>query len=418
MKNINILLLCEDLLWISLVRKFSSSIYLNKVYIRRSYKSIYEKADNIEYVNLDNIKDCYEFVKKNNINFVVVTGLYVNRGLVNYFKYNLGIPTFGITKSWLELECLKCLGKEFMAKHNIPTSEYMIVKNKKELDEAIEEYGYPIIIKDNKQQAGFGTYICRTKKECLRKAKKILKEDTFFIAERYIEGEEVTLHTLWDGKILIPLEPVRDYKRLKNNNEGINTGSMGSYVPVKLTDGKKALINKYVKKLEEVFQEVKPNFTGVFASDLIFTEENIYNLEFNMRPCTPEFEVLIEHIDSDLLEIMYKTAVSELEGVEINYKPGITGAVNVVHKDYKYFPNIVETRKIKIPKNFLKGSKDIVINFNIKDIDEKGNAKIYTNINIFVIMKNDSKNPFPDLYEYISRIKDKNIYYRTDIGEN
>ena len=68
MKNINILLLCEDLLWISLVRKFSSSIYLNKVYIRRSYKSIYEKADNIEYVNLDNIKDCYEFVKKNNIN--------------------------------------------------------------------------------------------------------------------------------------------------------------------------------------------------------------------------------------------------------------------------------------------------------------------------------------------------------------
>ena len=203
-----------------------------------------------------------------------------------------------------------------------------------------------------------------------------------------------------------------------NNNEGINTGSMGSYVPVKLTDGKKALINKYVKKLEEVFQEVKPNFTGVFASDLIFTEENIYNLEFNMRPCTPEFEVLIEHIDSDLLEIMYKTAVSELEGVEINYKPGITGAVNVVHKDYKYFPNIVETRKIKIPKNFLKGSKDIVINFNIKDIDEKGNAKIYTNINIFVIMKNDSKNPFPDLYEYISRIKDKNIYYRTDIGEN
>ena len=419
MKKIKVLVICSNMLSFSLARKIEKSVFLYKLYINTELSLLNNQYNNIEYVNLHTIKECKEFVKKKKIDLIIMMSvLNEKRGLVNYFKYNLGIPTFGITKYWLELENSKLFGKEFMEKHNIPTSKYKVIRNKKELEEAIEEYGYHFIIKDNKQQAGFGTYICRTKKDCLRIAKKILKSDKFLIAEKYIKGEEVTLHTIWDGKILLPLEPVRDYKRLKNNNEGINTGSMGSYIPVKLTERKKELINQYVTKLEKVFQEVKPNFTGVFASNLIFTEENIYNLEFNMRPCSPEFEVLLEHTDDDILEIMYKTATSELTGRKINYKSGKTGAVNIVHKEYEYHLNKCKIKKIKVPEGFLKEKDNIKINYNIIEIDKKNKAKVYTDIKIFTLIKNDIKNPFPSIYEFIKKIKDKNVYYRTDIGEN
>ena len=144
----------------------------------------------------------------------------------------------------------------------------------------------------------------------------------------------------------------------------------------------------------------------------------MYNLEFNMRPGTPEFEVLVEHLDCDLLELLYKTAVSELKDVKIKYKSGYTGAVVVVHKDYKSPTKQGKLTKIKIPQNFINDCADIIVNTRINKISKKNEAVIDSHLRVFTFLKNDVLNPFDKIYKQVYKLNDKNLYYRTDIGND
>ena len=403
---------------ISLIRSFHKSAFIEKIYITGETSIDCKNYKNVEFITINSVEGYKAFLENKNINLVIITWTPYYAKYVNIFKYNFGIPTIGVTRYWAQLESSKLFAKEFMQKYDLLCSEYSVIKSVKDVELCIEKYGLPLVIKDNTLQAGFGVSICKTKKECINQVKRLLKKDKLCIAEKYLIGKEVTLHTIWDGKTLVPLEAVKDYKRLENGDKGINTGSMGSYVPVFLTEKEKEMMSEYVKKLEEAFKIAKPNFTGIFVSDLFFTEENVYNLEFNMRPGTPEFEVLIEHLDCDLLELFYKTAISELKDAKIKYKSGHTGAVVVVHKDYKKQKSNARRSKIKVPAEFLTDSGNIKINTRIEKINEKMEAQIVPQRKIFTLLKNDIVNPFPDIYKHIGKLKDKNLYYRTDIGDD
>ncbi len=417
MEKINILLITPKTLASSLVQVFEISDILGRIYIDcvvDNFPFMFDK-NYIEIIKLKNIEDFKLLIQQKNINLVIITEILpTQKGLVNISKYNLGIPTIGITRYWSWLEKSKLFSKRFMSENSIPTPEYKIVKNLKDLKTCILKFGFPLLLKDNGLKYGFGSYICKDEKTCIKTAKKLLKENTFFIAEKFIKGKEITLHTIWDGNNLIALAPVKDYKRLKNNDEGINTGSMGSYAPAKLSDNQIYMIEKYVNYLETIFRKLKPNFTGIFASDLIFNENELYNLEFNMRPCTPEFELLCEHIDDDLLKILYDTALSQLSKREIKYKQGRTGAVNIVHNDY--VKHSLKKRKVKIPAEIFSNNENIKIHHNLLITNKKDEYMIYPFGKILTLVKNDSVNPFSSIYKEIEKIKDKNIYYRTDIG--
>ncbi len=390
---------------------FSGSIYLKKS------KKILPPNNLFDGSKLKTTGEYKKFVKENNINLVIIFRESDTKyGLVNFFKYNLNIPTVGVTRYWAQLENSKRFAKEFMFEHNIPSPEYEIVNDLSSLKRVITDLGLPLVIKDDGLQQGFGTYICKTEKECIKTAKKLLKENDFFIAEKFIKGEEITLQTIWDGNVLIPIEPVRDYKKSKNNNEGINTGSMGSYMPVMLSDNKRKMMKDYIKKLDEVFQKKKPNFTGIFASDLIFTEENVYNLEFNMRPCIPEFEVITEHLNNDMGDIFYNIAIGNCKDLKLDYKQGITGCVCLAHKDYLKRSKHISERIVKLPFELLHEDCEITVHKDYNSIN-KNEVKIFTHRRFLTLINNDPVDPFPLIYKYISKIKDKNIYYRTDIGK-
>lgn len=419
MQKYNILLFANKSFSDILIRRIRGIESCGKIFVYEQERHYHQDDSIVNHIEIKTLADCKKIIEKNGIDLVVVTlNDLCNKGIVNYCKYNLKIPTIGVTRYWMQLEESKLYGKRFMQDNEIPYSEYRVIYSLKELKLLTKEYGYPIVLKDNNQRAGFGSYICRTEKESIEIGKKLLKENSFFIAERYIAGEEVTLHTIWDGEELVSLIPVRDYKRLKNNNEGINTGSMGSYTPVELSEKKRELIAGYVKQLEKVFKKVRPNFTGVFASDLIFTEEEIYNLEFNMRPCTPEFEVLLEHMEIDILNLLYEVANGRLSEVEIKYKEGKTGCVNVFHKDYINRGRADKViKEVKIPSKFLSDQGSLIINNYILEIDKKSRAKIHPYMKVLSIVNNDKKEPFEKIYSCLESLTDKNLYYRTDIGE-
>lgn len=414
----NVLLFGRGAHIFSLIRKLGNSCCLENLYVAGELDVNCPNNNLVKYIYFDSLCDYKNFVKEKDIDLVVIPSTPSLSSFVNIFKYNFGVPTIGVTRYWAQLESSKLFAKEFMQKYDLPYSEYSVIKSVKDMESCIDKYGLPLVIKDNTLQAGFGVSICKTKKECINQVKRLLKKDKLCIAEKYLIGKEVTLHTIWDGETLVPLEAVKDYKRLENGDKGINTGSMGSYVPVFLTEKEKEMMSEYVQKLEEAFKIAKPNFTGIFVSDLFFTEDKVYNLEFNMRPGTPEFEVLVEHLDCDLLELLYKTAVSELKDVKIKYKSGYTGAVIVVHKDYKKQKLSARRSKIKVPAEFLTDSGNIKINTRIEKINEKMDAQIVPQRKIFTLLKNDIVNPFPNIYKHIGELKDKNLYYRTDIGDD
>lgn len=415
-KKINILLFPG--IWKpSFLRAFKSSKLKGKIFLCEKSRCDLNAFDyDIEYCDIRmSLNSLGAFVKDNNIGLVIMLDdMCTMLGYTNYFKYNIGVPTLGVTRYWAQLESSKKFGKEFMTENSIPTSQYRVVENLSSLKDVINEFGLPLVLKDDRPQCGFGSYICKTKLDCYLRAVKLLKENKFFVAEKFIYGEEVTLQIIWDGNVLIPLAAVRDYKRLKRNNQGINTGSMGCYLPVKLSENKQQMMQDFVKKLEEVFIRIKPNFTGIFAADLIFTENEVFNLEFNMRPCTPEFETFIEHINNDITKLFYDIASGCGKESVLDYKSGTTGCVNVFHNDYKKHITKIVSKKVNVSESLMSDSDKIKVNCSIL----KNASFIYTALHVraFSVLCNDDDNPFPYIYKHLEKITDKNLFYRDDIG--
>ena len=417
-RTINILIHDLGSVNLSIIKKIKESKITSNIYVISNHQ-VYNidctyigKSKNITFGQLK------EVIKKYNIDFAIVFNeTYSAKGLVDYYREVIKIPIIGTTRKWFKLESSKIEGKTFMIENGIKTPEYEIITNIKETDKIINSFGLPVVIKDNNLRAGFGSYICQNKTECKKAIKKIkvlskkYKNDNSFIIEKFVKGKELSQQYMWDEKTLIPFLPVKDYKREKENNKGVNTGGLGSYTPINLTGEEQKLLDEYNKNLAEIFQKIKPEFTGIFTVNLLFTEEEIYTLEINMRPGITEFETTIEHISSDLLELLYNCATGSLQNSVITYKEGITGCVALVHKEYSR--QIYRKRKVILEKQINPIDNEIKINLNIPS----DNNMIYTNKRILSVLCTDNTNPFSKIYKYLDTIKTKNLYYRKDIGQ-
>ena len=417
-RTINILIHDLGSVNLSIMKKIKESKITSNIYVISNHQ-VYNidctyigKSKNITFGQLK------EVIKKYNIDFAIVFNeTYSAKGLVDYYREVIKIPIIGTTRKWFKLESSKIEGKTFMIENGIKTPEYEIITNIKETDKIINSFGLPVVIKDNNLRAGFGSYICQNKTECKKAIKKIkvlskkYKNDNSFIIEKFVKGKELSQQYMWDEKTLIPFLPVKDYKREKENNKGVNTGGLGSYTPINLTGEEQKLLDEYNKNLAEIFQKIKPEFTGIFTVNLLFTEEEIYTLEINMRPGITEFETTIEHISSDLLELLYNCATGSLQNSVVTYKEGITGCVALVHKEYS--KQICRKRKIILEKQINPIDNEIKINLNIPS----DNNMIYTNKRILSVLCTDKTNPFSKIYKYLDTIKTKNLYYRKDIGQ-
>lgn len=402
-----------------LIRKFRQSELLNEIYI------ISSAEPGFDCVYLGNssklrISDLKSLIKEKDINLVVIfSETYSISGLVDFYQETMNIPVFGVIKEWAVLEHSKIKCKDFMINNEIKTPDYELVYNLYELKCAIKHLGLPIVIKNNGLKAGFGSYICSSEKECINITKKILNESkAFCIAEKFIYGEELTVHYIWDGNKLIQLNPVKDYKKALNENKGINTGGMGSYTPVKLSDKRTKLLQHYHRRLDEIFTAKKPKFTGIFAVNLLFENDNIYTLEFNMRPGITEFEVLIENMDCDILNLINSAANGNTDEKSIKYKDTNTAGVVVAYKDYINNNKSEHLKTIDISKIQKYENQNFKINLNTLKPDKKGRCKFSTNKRILTVINTDSFNPSKAIYKMLEEsIHNKNLYYRKDIGE-
>lgn len=415
MKKINVLIHDFCSLTNGIIRKFNESELPCEIYTISFANNTVIKQTYLGSPKEIKISELKEILKEKEIDFVICfaedRSLY---GFVDFYKKTLKMPVIGCTKKWFMLEASKLEGKKFMTDFGIKTPQFIQIQNKKELNEAIDKFGLPIVIKNNDLMAGFGTYICKTKIEAEKHVKDILKNKHNCIAEKFISGSEITQQYIWDEKNLIALQPVKDYKT--SEKCGINTGGMGCYTPVYLTCAQEKMLIDYNEHLRFLFNKLKPDFTGIFAVNLLFSENELYTLEFNMRPGITEFQTLIENMDCDLLELLYNTAHNNAAAEDIKYKNAVTGCVNIVHKDYITQKN--KKTEIDLAKIVSNTNSDIKLDFNLLGLDINNKAVIYTNKIILSVLSTNKCNPFPAIYEYIKKIEQKNLYYRKDIGDN
>ena len=264
-------------------------------------------------------------------------------GVVDIFKkHNLKI--FGPSKKAARLEGSKAFMKDFLARHNIPTAKYIQTNSYEKACEFIETLKAPIVVKADGLCAGKGVIIAQNKHEAKNTAKDMLSGNSFgeagniVVIEEFLDGFELSVFAICDGQNYKILPAAQDHKRLKDNDEGPNTGGMGAYAPTPLA-------NENIYKDVEEFV-VKPTlkgmndegcaFNGVLFIGLMIVQNKIYVLEYNVRFGDPECEVLMPLISSSVSELFYKAAVGKLNELDIKFSNESAVAVVMASKDYPF----------------------------------------------------------------------------------
>jgi phosphoribosylamine---glycine ligase len=283
---------------------------------------------NIQNLPITSIDTLIAFVEREGIALTVVgpEGP-LSEGIVDQFRAK-GLKIFGPTKAAARLESSKDYAKAFMAKHKIPTAKYQSFSNPEKAHAYIEEQGAPIVVKADGLAAGKGVVVAQTKVEAHAAVDEMLKDNRFgaagalVVIEEFLSGEEASFIVMVDGRHALALASSQDHKRLKDEDQGPNTGGMGAYSPAPCVTP-----SIHAKVLREIIQPTIAGmakegiqYTGfLYAGIMIDAKGKARTLEFNCRLGDPETQPIMARMKSDFVTLLEKAIAGKLENVEIEW---------------------------------------------------------------------------------------------------
>jgi phosphoribosylamine--glycine ligase len=250
-----------------------------------------------------------------------------------------GIRCFGPTREAARLEGSKAFCKEVMEAAGVPTAGYVVVTDPQAGMAAIDRY--PAVIKADGLAAGKGVIIAQDEAQAAEALDDLLVGRKFaterVVIEDHLVGEELSLLALCDGEVALPLASAQDYKRIFDDDEGPNTGGMGSYSPVPGVDAERAAeICEVVHQpvLRELARRGIP-FRGVLYAGLMMTADGFSVLEFNVRFGDPETQAILPRLQTDLLELFELALVpGGLSGVTLDWTPDTAVTLVLASRGY------------------------------------------------------------------------------------
>jgi len=226
------------------------------------------------------------------------------------------IPVFGPGKAAAQIEGSKTFAKRIMDAAGVPTGRALKAATIEEVVAAMDEYGAPYVIKADGLAAGKGVLVSDDRDAAIAHAEYWLQYGGVLV-EEFLDGQEVSLFFLCDGKSVLPLEPAQDYKRVFDNDEGPNTGGMGSYSPLPwLPDGfvDEVIATVALPTVRQMASEHTP-FIGLLYCGLILTANGIRVIEFNARFGDPETQVVLPRLQTPLSGLLLAAATGGLAGL-------------------------------------------------------------------------------------------------------
>ncbi len=287
-------------------------------------------ARDARLVNLD-ISDpqlLADFVQQEHIGLTVVgPEVPLAAGIVNLFR-SRGLKIFGPTKEAAQLESSKDFAKAFMQRHGIPTAAYQTFSDVAPAHAYVDAMGAPIVIKADGLAAGKGVVVAMTLEEAHQAVDMMLADNQFgdagarIVIEEFLAGEEASFIVMCDGKNILPLATSQDHKRLKDHDQGPNTGGMGAYSPAPIvTPAMHARVMREI--IVPTIQGMAKDgitFTGFLYAGLMIDDKGTpKTLEFNCRMGDPETQPIMARLKTDLVTVMEHAVNGTLDAVELEW---------------------------------------------------------------------------------------------------
>ncbi len=311
----------------AIIWKLSESPGIENIYCAPGNAGIGELAELVP-ISATDVDALAAWAKENAIDLTVI-GMDdpLMLGIVDRFEAE-GLKVFGPRQNAAVLEGSKVFAKDLMKKYNIPTAGYEVFTDADEAKAYLETCVYPTVLKADGLALGKGVLICENKEDALQGVEDIMVEKKFgdsgnrLVVEEFMTGPEVSVLSFCDGETVLPMVSAQDHKRAYDNDEGLNTGGMGTFSPSKFyTDEMhaEAIETIYKPTLAAMKSEGRP-FTGIIFFGLMLTPNGMRVLEYNARFGDPEAQVVLPRLKTDLLDVFEAAIDGRLNEIELEWK--------------------------------------------------------------------------------------------------
>ena len=310
----------------TIIKKLACNPQVEKIYALPGNGGIAKDAECVA-INAKDIDGIVRFASEHSIDFAVVApDDPLVLGAVDALQA-IGIPCFGPEKKAAIIEGSKVFSKNLMKKYNIPTAAYEVFTNLEDALAYLETAPIPTVIKADGLALGKGVIIAQSRDEA-RDAVRSMMEDKIFgdsgsqvVIEEFLTGPEVSVLSFTDGKTVIPMVSSMDHKRAHDNDEGLNTGGMGTIAPnpYYTEDIAAECMEKIFLPTMHAMNAEGRTFRGCLYFGLMLTPNGPKVIEYNCRFGDPETQVVLPLLESDLLTVMQATANGTLDQTEVRF---------------------------------------------------------------------------------------------------
>ncbi len=402
----------------AVVQSLAKSPKVDKIYAMKGNAGIAQLAElvDVDYCNPTAVADWVE--KRGDVDFTVVTpDDPLALGVVDELERR-GHRAFGPKKNAAIIEASKAFSKELMKKYDIPTAKYATFDNYESAKGYLSECDLPVVLKADGLALGKGVLICKTREEALAGLAEMMLESKFgaagstVVVEEFLEGPEVSCLAFTDGKTIKPMITSCDHKRAKDNDEGLNTGGMGTFSPAPFfgENSAKEVMEKIMLPTMYAMNAENRTFKGVLYFGLMKTKEGYKVIEYNSRFGDPETQVILPMLKTDLMEIFESVVDERLSEVEIEWEEGACVCVVLASGGY--------------PEHYEKG-KEITIGELEEDVvlchagtAMKGDKLVTSGGRVLGVCARgqDIESAREKAYRNAEKIQFKGMYFRKDIG--
>ena len=402
----------------AIIKKIKENKNVEKIYALPGNGGIAADAECVD-IGAKDIEKITEFAKENGIDYAIVApDDPLVLGAVDSLQA-AGIPCFGPEAKAAIIEGSKIFSKNLMKKYGIPTAAYEVFDNEADALKYLENCKYPTVIKADGLALGKGVIIAQTKDEAV-KAVRSMMEDMIFgnsgariVIEEFLTGPEVSVLSFTDGNVVVPMVSSMDHKRAHDNDEGPNTGGMGTVAP-----------NPYYTKevadecMEKIFlPTIKAmnaegrTFKGCLYFGLMITKDGPKVIEYNCRFGDPETQVVLPLLESDLLTVMQAVTNGTLADTEVKFSDKCACCVILASKGYpvKYESGY----EIVLPET--KDDEEIYVDGAKKD----GDRLLSSGGRVLGVtaVAGELKEAIDKAYSLTEKVKFDNGFCRKDIGK-
>ena len=323
----------------ALCQKIYESPLTQKIFCIPGNAGTSKIAENVK-INILDFKKILKFIRLSKVKLVIVGPEEpLVKGLVDFLEKNK-IKVFGPNKYASKLEGSKSFVKKLCKLNNIPTADFKICRNQKQVTEFIKNNSLPIVVKADGLAAGKGVKICKTKKQIFQSANAIFKgkfkSSKKLVLENFLEGEEARYFIIVDKNNFKFFGTAQDHKRVGENDKGPNTGGMGAYSPAPIIDKilEKKIIKKIISPTLSALKREKKHFKGFLYIGLMIKNNEPYLIEFNVRMGDPECQVIIPRLKTDLVKIFLSATQNNLKNLNIKWKKEKSMTIVLCAKGY------------------------------------------------------------------------------------